>query len=85
MLQVIYNFTNNFYVSVGLEYFTGPVRTDTYTYSGNYQSFSSVKMVDKGWHPWFLIRYTFRKNRERKIKLGNVINSTEEGISVRRK
>lgn len=85
LLQVIYNFTNNFYVSVGLEYFTGPVRTDTYTYSGNYQSFSSVKMVDKGWHPWFLIRYTFRKNRERKIKLGNVINSTEKGISVRRK
>ena len=83
LLQATYYFTPNLYVSAALEYLTGAVRYDTHTYSGTYQSLSSVTQRDKNLRPWLLVRYTFRKNIKRKIKLDNVIQSREEGISIK--
>ena len=40
---------------------------------------------DQKFRPWVILRYTFRKNAEKKHKLGKVLNSTEEGISILKK
>ena len=82
LAQIQYNFTPNFYISVGLQYFTGAVSTDTETYSDNYRSFVSQRMTDMNVRPWILIRYTFRRNEKQKIKLNNVVTSKEKGISL---
>jgi len=82
LAQLQYNFTPNFYISIGLQYFTGAVRLDTETFSENYRSFISQKMLDQNVRPWVLIRYTFRKNTQQKIKIGNSITSKEKGISL---
>ena len=82
LAQIQYNFTPNFYVSAALQYFTGAVRQDTETYSENYRSFISQRMSDLNVRPWILIRYTFRKNDQQKIKLNNIVTSKEKGISL---
>lgn len=82
-VQITYNLNKDLYVSACLEYLTGAIKTKTSTYSENYQSFSSITQNDKNLRPWILIRYTFRKNKERKIKLDNIISSKEEGISLK--
>lgn len=81
-LQVTYNLTKNLYISACLEYLTGSLHTRTHTFSGSYQSSNSVKQKDKNLRPWILIRYTLHKNRDKKIKLGNILNSKEQGISL---
>ena len=81
-VQLIYNFTPDFYISVAIPYVIGPLRKDTDVQSGSYTSYTSLKMVDRSVYPWILLRYTFRKNNKRKIKLDNIINSKESGISL---
>jgi len=82
LAQIQYNFTPNFYISAALQYFTGAVRRDTETYSDNYRSFISQRMVDQNVRPWILIRYTFRKNVQQKIKLNNIVTGKEKGIAL---
>lgn len=82
LLQATYNITPQLYVSIALEYITGALKSDVLTYSGSYQSQFSLKQNDKNLRPWILLRYTLRKNKERKINLNNVVNSREEGISL---
>jgi hypothetical protein len=81
-VQIQYNFTPNFYISAAIQYFTGAVRYDIETYGENYRSFVSQRMLDLNVRPWILIRYTFRKNDQQKIKLNNVVTSKEKGISL---
>lgn len=82
-LQLIYNFAPNFYISAAVQYMNNPQHTDVWTYSDTYQSFSASRMQDLSWRPWILIRYTFRKNVKKKIKLENVIQgSRENGIQL---
>lgn len=85
LVQLTYNFTPLFYISAAVEYVTGAKKSDIYTYSGDYTSLQSLTLKDKNVRPWILIRYTFRKNMNRKIKLDKVLNSTEEGISLKKK
>ena len=41
--------------------------------------------MDRCLRPWVLVRYTFRKNPHRKIKLGNYfINNEEKGINIKK-
>ena len=80
--QINYNFKPNFYIAVAFQNFTGGVRQDTETYSENYRSFLSRRMLDLNVRPWILIRYTFRKNDKQKIKLNNIVTSKEKGISL---
>jgi len=82
LAQINYNFTPNFYISVGLQYFTGVVHWDAETFSEGYRSFISQRMLDQNIRPWILIRYTFRKNDQQKIKLNNIVTSKEKGISL---
>ena len=82
-IQLIYNFTPNFYISAAVQYMNNPQHTDVWTYSDTYRSFSTSRMQDLSWRPWILIRYTFRKNVKKKIKLENVIKgSRENGIRL---
>jgi len=80
--QVNYNFTKDFYVAVAIPYFIGKLSTETITQVGTYNSYYKIRMTDASSHPWILLRYTFRKNSKQKIKLDNVVNSKEEGISL---
>ena len=81
--QLMYYITPDFYISAALQYMHDPMHTETMTYSDNYRSFSSSKMQNRLWVPWILIRYTFRKNLKKKIKLGNVISGSQEsGIKL---
>ncbi|MDR0506612.1 MAG: outer membrane beta-barrel protein [Dysgonamonadaceae bacterium] len=83
LAQIKYSFTPNFYISAALQYLTGAIRQNTETYSKDYRSFTSQQMVDRNVRPWILIRYTFRKNDSRKIKLNNsIVDSKEKGISL---
>ncbi|MDR1203570.1 MAG: outer membrane beta-barrel protein [Tannerellaceae bacterium] len=81
-VQLNYNFTPNFYISVALQSFTGALRSETETYGGNYQSHTSQRMTDLNVRPWILIRYTLRKNNKQKIKLDNVVTGKEKGIAL---
>lgn len=80
--QVVYNFTKNFYISVAVPYFLGTLSTDTDMYSDTYRSHLNSRLTSASGRPWVLLRYTFRKNDKRKIKLDNVLRSKEQGISL---
>ena len=81
-LQVNYNFTPDFYIGVCLQHVTGEYQSKTTTVDGSFHSVVENHYKDKKIRPWVIIRYTFRKNADKKHKLGKVLNSTEEGISI---
>ena len=81
-LQVNYNFTPDFYLGVCLEHITGEYQSKTTTEDGTFLSITENHYKDKNFRPWVILRYTFRKNADKKHKLGKVLNSTEEGISI---
>jgi hypothetical protein len=83
LAQITYNFTKQFYISCAMQYITGPLHSDTFTYGGSYTSFTSQKKMDMNLRPWILLRYTFRKNSNKKIKLNNVVTSEEKGINLK--
>ena len=82
-VQVNYNITPNFYVALCLQHFTGEYRTKTTVRDGEYRSVADVCFKDQNLRPWILLRYTIRKNPEKKIKLNNILDSTEKGISIK--
>lgn len=83
-LQVNYNFTPDFYIGICLQHITGEFRTKTITEDGPFRSVTENRYTDKSLRPWILLRYTFRKNSERQHKLGKVLDSNEQGISITR-
>lgn len=83
-LQVNYNFTPDFYIGVCLQHITGEFRTKTITEDGSFSSVTENRYTDKFLRPWVILRYTFRKNSERQHKLGKVLDSNEQGISITR-
>lgn len=83
-LQINYNFTPDFYIGVCLQHITGEFRTKTITEDGSYRSVTENRYTDKCLRPWVILRYTFRKNSERRHKLGKVLDSNEQGISITR-
>lgn len=83
-VQVNYNFTPDFYIALCLQHFTGEMRTKTVTTDGTYHAEVYTKYKDRCLRPWILVRYTFRKNSDKKIKLGKVLDSYERGISIQR-
>lgn len=82
--QVNYFITPNFYVGVCLQNFAGSHRATLYTESGTYRQVVKSHRKDLNMRPWFIVRYTFRKNSDRKIKLDKVLESKESGISITR-
>ena len=83
-VQVNYNFTPDFYISLCLQHFTGELRTRAVTDDGTFRSVVNTRYKDRCLRPWILVRYTLRKNSDRKIKLGKVLDSYEQGISIGR-
>lgn len=83
-LQVNYNFTPDFYIGICLQHATGEFRTKTVTEDGSYRSITENRYTDKCLRPWVLLRYTFRKNPDRRHKLGTVLDGDEQGISITR-
>ena len=81
-LQVNYNFTPDFYIGVCLQHITGEYQSKTTTVDGSYHSVVENHYKDQKIRPCVILRYTFRKNADKKHKLGKVLNSTEEGISI---
>ena len=83
-LQVNYNFNPNFYIGVCLQYVTGEFRTKTVTNDGSFRSVTENRYTDKCLRPWVILRYTFRKNSDRRHKLEKVLDSNEQGITIKR-
>lgn len=81
-IQVNYNFTDDFYIGFSLRYVTGKIHSQTTTTAGSYYNCTDVFFKEYNLHPWFIIRYTFRKNEKNKIKIGNVLQSEENGIKL---
>lgn len=81
-LQVNYNFTPDFYIGVCLQHVTGEYQSKTTTVDRSFHSVVENHYKDQKIRPWVILRYTFRKNADKKHKLGKVLNSTEEGISI---
>lgn len=77
--QLIYKFTNLFYISAALSNGIGKSKSDAFTYSEQYSSYSRQS---RKCYPWILVRYTLRKNLKKKIGINKVINSKESGISL---
>lgn len=80
--QVNYNITPNLYIAIALQNFVRTLSNETFTQTGSFNSYHKVRMTDVSFCPWVLIRYTLRKNSNKKIRLENVIKSKEEGISL---
>ncbi len=83
-LQMNYNFTPDFYIGVCLQHITGEFRTKTITEDGSFRSITENRYTDKCLRPWILLRYTFRKGSDKRHKLGKVLDSNEQGISIKR-
>lgn len=83
-IQVNYNFTPDFYIGICLQHITGEFRTKTITKDGSFNSITENRYKDQCLRPWIIIRYTFRKSSERQHKLGKVLDSNEQGISIKR-
>lgn len=83
-VQVTYNFTPNFYISMMIQHVAGERKTISYTDSGTFHSIVENRYKDQCFRPWILVRYTFRKHADKKIKLGKVLDSKEKGISITR-
>ncbi len=81
-LQINYNFTPDFYIGACIQHFTGKYNTITTTHTGSYTATTYDRYTDKNIRPWVILRYTFRKNANRKINLDKVLNSDEEGIRL---
>ena len=84
-IQANYNFTPDFYIALCLQHFTGRLDTKTVTKDGSFRQATLTRHTDRCLRPWILVRYTFRKNDNKKIKLGKVLRSLEDGISIQRK
>lgn len=82
LVQLTYNFTKLFYISIALENTMGMMRAETTINDAGYRSYTYQRMKDQSFCPWILVRYTFRKNSARKIKENKVLRSTEKGISL---
>lgn len=80
--QVNYNITPNLYLAVALQNFSGAQSQETRSYTGSFNSYHRVRNTDAAFSPWILIRYTIRKNSNKKIKIDNVLKSQEEGIRL---
>lgn len=80
--QINYNVTSNLYVAVALQNFAGVLSSETFTKTDTFNSYQRMRKTDVSFCPWVLIRYTLRKNSNKKIKLNNIIKSKEEGISL---
>ncbi len=83
-LQLNYNFTQDFYVGICVQHITGEYRSKTITADGSFHAITKNYYKDKNFRPWLIVRYTFRKNADKKHKLGKVLDSTEEGVSISR-
>lgn len=81
-LQINYNFTPDFYIGICLQHATGEFRSKTIIEDDTYKSIVENKFKEQCFRPWIILRYTFRKNSEKKHKLGKVLNSEESGISI---
>ena len=81
-LQINYNFTPDFYIGMCLQHATGEFHSKTIIEDNTYKSIVENKFKEQCFRPWIIMRYTFRKNSEKKHKLGKVLNSEESGISI---
>lgn len=82
-IQVNYNITPNLYVAVMLQGFAGTPKAKVITDNGTYHSVAITRTPEMGLHPWVLIRWNMRKHADRKIKLGRVLDSREDGIKLK--
>ena len=83
-IQVNYTFFKGFYVALALQYLHQPKVTEEWTNGSRYNSYTHRTFKDQGFRPWVLLRYTFRSNQKRKIKLGNVVSGRESGIELKK-
>lgn len=74
----------DFYIGICLQHITGEYQSKTTTIDGSFHSVTENHYKDQKFRPWAILRYTFRKNADKKHKLGKVLDSTEEGISILR-
>lgn len=81
--QVNYNIRKNLYMAVCVQSLNAVSQTMVVR-DGDFSSWSKSRHTT-AWHPWVLIRYSFRHNAKKKINLGNVLYNEEEGISLTRK
>lgn len=84
--HVSYNFTPDFYIAVGLQNFTGTVRSTTDMKQGSFRQITETfdRGIGRGFSPYIRIYYNFRKNQKRKIKFGNPQFIEETGISLKK-
>lgn len=85
-IQVNYNITPDLYIALCMQNIAGKVRSRTIIDDGGYHSVAQTSYCDRNIRPWLLVRYTFRKNAQSKINLGNnVIRPEENGINLKAK
>ena len=83
-LQVTYNFTPDFYISMALQDATGEYRNRTTVNNGSYRSIITSRFDYRNMRPWILLRYTFRKNQHKKMNLNNnILQTKEKGINLK--
>lgn len=81
-LQANYNFSPDFWMGVCLKNPTGKYRFTERTQTDSYRQVSDITLNYRRPSVWFIIRYAFRRNQDKRIKLDKVLNSTETGIRL---
>lgn len=84
-IHVSYNFTPDFYIAVGLQNFTGNVRSTTDLIQDSFRSLTKTcdRGDGRGFTPYIRIYYNFRKNKTRKINFDNPNFEEMKGISIK--
>lgn len=82
--QLNYSITENCYIAVALQGFTGDRRTRQYINNGTFRSVAFTRYSESGFRPWVLLRWNMRKNIKRKINLDKVLDNHEEGIRLKK-
>lgn len=82
LLQVQYNFTSNFYIAAAVYNFAGSLRSRTTIETNGYRSVTYLREKDS-FYPWILLRYTIRKNPNKRMKENKTVTSREQGIQLR--
>lgn len=82
-LECIYQATPDLFIGVNLRNFTGTYEYDVDMKNGDYTQQSRCSKKYMSFRPGLTVRYTFRANSNRKIKMDTQLESTEKGIDIK--
>jgi len=83
-IAAYYNFTPEFYIGLRLENCAGRLNVTNIYRNGDYYTREVASSNYRDFYVSLTVSYTFRKNRQRKINMRNVLDTESKAISIER-